>query len=91
MLETFNAADTNGDEVIDRTEFYDFMLKQYQNLSARGVPAQSPNEVDESFKDKLYSCLNAIDSEREGISIDDFIQFTVILAQRMEALMSQSQ
>ena len=73
LAATFQAADVNNDSVLSEAEFVDFMTKISQNLTARGVPAQGPDGIDDDMKAKVYALYNSKTPDVDGISLQDFL------------------
>ena len=71
MMATFQAADTNQDGLLDKTEFADFMGKMSQNATARGVAAMSESDVDEEMKEKVWGFFNGQTAGTDGVSAAD--------------------
>ena len=69
---TFAAADTNGDGLLVRAEFEDFMGKLGANSAARDVPFQPHSDYSDAEKDTVFECFNAHTAGAAGVSAADF-------------------
>lgn len=72
MAATFQAADTNQDGRLDRSEFEDFMGKLAQNSAARNVPFQPQDQFSDEEKDGVYALFDAKEGT-PGVTMPDFI------------------
>ena len=71
MADTFTAADTNADGVLDLAEFKDFMQKLQANGEAAGYHVPQPNDADMEARFGVFDRYNA---ETTGVSLPDFMQ-----------------
>ena len=71
MVATFQAADTNQDGLLDKTEFSDFMGKIGQNAGARGIPHMVEAAVDEATKEAVWTFFNGQTEGVEGVAPAD--------------------
>ena len=85
---TFQSADTNGDGMLVRAEFEDFMIKLGQNAAARGVPHQADSDYSAEEKDEIFAIFNA-KSEGAGVTAADFFAVMGDVQQKIREITSQ--
>ena len=83
---TFQAADTNADGLLDRTEFEDFMGKLAANSVARDVPFQPQDSYSAEEKDAVFGVFNATNAETDGINANDFFATMAAITAKMQEL-----
>ena len=66
---TFQAADTDGDGLLNLAEFKDFAKKQHSNWIAKGGFGPEPTDAN---LETAYSVHNSATPETEGISLADY-------------------
>ena len=68
MFEKFNLADANNDELLDQSEYLDFIAALNADRKARGFFVDERQE----FILRSYQWLNKFSPEVEGVSIRDY-------------------
>ncbi len=88
LTATFGAADVNADGVLDMAEFTDFMGKIASNATARGVPTQGPDAVDDDMKAKVFAFYDAQDAGTPGVTVAEFLKGTAAVTAAIKAKMA---
>ena len=89
LAQTFNACDTNQDQLLDRVEMESFMKCLRQNSEARGVPSMDTDSVSDEMKDKVWALYNGATEGTDGVSMADFAKVTQEIGAAIKAAMGQ--